>query len=144
MSNSLDALRSKVQNILTQNFSVGLDKDGAFTLEYESAKAWVKCWEQEETGRVFVRVEAPLLWGVKPTPELFKHIALHSDDFVFGHLWCLEQPDGILILFTHTLLGEYLDDEELMGAVITVVTAGNDLDDDLQGMFGGKRYADHV
>ena len=45
-------------------------------------------------------------------------------------------------MFSHTLLGDYLDPEELRSAIGAVATTGNDLDDEVQDRFGGERWAD--
>ena len=142
MSAQLDALKMKVQNILSQNLRLGLSKDGALTVLVDSSQTWVRCWEPADGQRRFVSIECPLIFDVQPTPEVFRYIALHADDKIYGHLSCSEGEDGLIIMFTHQLLGDYLDEEELLQAVYGVAGSGEDLDDELQGMFGGKRYAD--
>jgi hypothetical protein len=142
MSNKLLIVRDKVQKILSSNFNrVEIDRDGDITLRHESARMFVRCWAKEEDDApVIVAVESPLLLRVKPTPELFKHIALHSDDYVFGHLSAREGDDGVLVLFSYNLLGDYLDEEELLRACFGVLGTANDLDDELQSKFGGERF----
>lgn len=138
MASNLVAVKDKVQRILTNEFnSIDIDKNGRFSLRYESARLFVYAVDQEK--RVVINLECPLLFKVKPTPELYKHLALHGDDFFFGHLSATETDDGIVIMFTHSLLGDYLDEQELLQAVFGVLGKGNDLDDELQGKFGGEK-----
>ena len=59
----------------------------------------------------WVTLEVPLLLGVKETPQVFEHIALHADDYIFGHLNATRTDDGLLIRMSHALLGDYLDEE---------------------------------
>lgn len=140
MTDNLQRVKEKVQSILTSNFTVGLDRDGDFTIRHESAQGYVRCWQPEGAEHTIVRVEAPVLFGVQATPELFKHVALHAGDYVFGHLYAEETSDGIMLLYGHSLLGDYLDEQELLRAVGGVIGTANNLDDELQGMFGGKRF----
>ena len=136
-------VKEKVQNILVNNFNgVELTKQGGFTLRHESARAFVKVWAPDESERTFVSIEVPLLFNVKPTPQLFEHIALHADDHVFGHLSASQGDEGILVMFSHSLLGDYLDSEELTSAIYSVLGSGNHLDNELQAQFGGEVYHD--
>lgn len=137
---NLVAVRDKVQRILAARFAVELTPDNNFTLRHESARLFVRCWEPPDGQRVIVALEVPLLFNVKPTPEVFKYVALHGDDYIFGHLSARETENGAMLAFTHSLLGDYLDDEELIQAVIGVLGVGNDIDDQLQAQFGGEKY----
>jgi hypothetical protein len=42
----------------------------------------------------------------------------------------------------HTLLGDYLDEEELHWALYQLLNTADKLDDELKQKFGGKRLAD--
>jgi hypothetical protein len=37
-----------------------------------------------------VGIRVPLLFGCAPSAELFQHIALRADDYIFGHLSAFE------------------------------------------------------
>ncbi len=140
MSAQLDALRNKVQRILADEFgTIEVDKDGDFTLRHQSARVFVRCvdWGDDET---IVSVFAPILEGVPATPELFRWIAIEGSTYFFGHMSATEADDGIRVGFSHTLLGDYLDAKELITAVVGVLSTGNDLDDEMQTKFGGRRF----
>jgi hypothetical protein len=87
-----------------------------------------------------VNLWIPLLLEVKETPEVFEHIALHADDYIFGHLNAHRTDDGLTILLNHSLLGDYLDEDELMRAAVLMVSVADDLDDELKTQFGGRRF----
>ena len=141
MAANVAGVKAKVQEILANKFSgVELTKDGGLTLRNESARAFIRVWENGD--RAIINVEAPLLFKVKATPELFKHVALHADDYIFGHLSAKETDDGVMVLFTHSLLGDYLDSEELASTVIGILGVGNSIDDELQKQFGGEVFHD--
>jgi hypothetical protein len=140
MNPALPIVKEKVQKILTTKFShVELTQDG-FSLRHESARAFVRVWAHDDDSPIIIGVDCPVLFNVKPTPELFRYIALHGNDYIFGHLSADETDDGIMIMFTHSLLGDYLDEDELGRAVAGVLGTGNDIDDELKAKFGGNLF----
>lgn len=141
MAGDVAALKEKIQRYLTQNFNnITIDRDGDFSLRHESARVFVSAGSPKSADWTFASVWSPFLFGVKPTPELFEYVALHTDDTIFGHLYAHRTEDGVTLGFSQRLLGDYLDEEELTHAVVAVVTTANDLDDELQAKFGGKRF----
>ena len=143
MSNILET-KEKVQRHLSE-FVGGLEllPDGRLAFEYQSTKLVVAVNGNDSgTWAIFT---APVGFEVPTSPELFKWIALNTGNYLFGHLECLVQSEDdptATIIFSHTLLADYLDAEELRRAVTAVVTTADDLDDDVVARFGGKRYAD--
>ena len=51
-----------------------------------------------------------------------------------------EGDEGITVTFSHNLLGDYLDAEELMYAVGGVASSADELDDELVAKFGGRTF----
>jgi hypothetical protein len=140
---ALLVLKDKVQRYLGDMVgAVQVTPDGDYTFQLESARVFVKCWIWEGPGAGIVSITAPLLMGCKASPELFEHVALHADDWLFGHLSARRSAtDGeVDLFFNHVLLGDYLDPEELKRAAGAVIGTANDLDDQLQAKFGGKRF----
>jgi len=138
-------LRDKVQRTLTETFSdVRVDSDGDFAIPYESTSVFVRCSEQGEgdSKRTLVQIWAEVLSEVNPTPELFEFVATHADDWVFGHIFTIRDGESGLnrVLMRHTLLGDYLDAEELRSAVVGIVISADKLDDEMKDSFGGKRF----
>lgn len=139
MSAQLDALNLKVQRILTDRFgTVQIDGDGDYTLRYESARVFVGCSEWGEN--TVVRVFAPVLFGVPPTPELYEYVATEGGNYILGGLCARPGDGGVTLEFRYTVLGDFLDAEELAQAVMAVIFTANGLDDKLKPRFGGSRF----
>jgi hypothetical protein len=141
MAGDVAAVNAKVQQYLTQNFgNVNIDKDGDFSLRYGSARVFVSTTTADDADFTWVRLNVLVLTEVKETPEVLEYIALHANDYIFGHLSAYRNEDGLGIFLSHTLLGDYLDEQELVRAVGAVLGSAEDLDDELQAKFGGKRF----
>jgi hypothetical protein len=140
MSTNLLVLKDKVQRILTSEFNrVELDKDGGFTLRHESARMFIRCWEGDQ--KTFVRLTCPIVFDVQPSAELFEHVAKTGGHYIFGNVFVGEASDGsVTLLMQHTLLGDYLDDQELIQAVIAMLGSANEIDDELAARFGGRVF----
>ncbi|MFT4186982.1 MAG: YbjN domain-containing protein [Aeromicrobium sp.] len=141
MSNRQNVV-NKVQQYLTEIFSnVQLGSDGVLSLRDGSARLFVRVNQPREDGPTFIHLTAPLLYGVNDSPALHEYIAFHADDYVFGHASLYREDDGsVNVVMTHRLLGDYLDRDELGYAVSWMLSTADDLDDELQTQFGGKRF----
>jgi hypothetical protein len=141
MAGDLAAVRNKIQMYLTQNFSdVNIDSDGDFSIRNGSAKIFVRPWTSDDVDWTAINLEIQLLSGVKETSTVFEHLALHADDYHFGHLSASRGEDGLNIFLTHSVLGDYLDEAELCQAVGAMGGIADNLDDELKSLFGGTRY----
>lgn len=139
----LVSLKEKVQSYLTESGPISIDSDGDYSVEAGSSRVFVRIRDAADGAISIVSVWAPVLYEVRPSPELWKYLALESDSWIFGHLVAIEDDGGtVSILLGHRLLGDFLDREELNWAVYGIVGAVDDLDDELQAKFGGKRYVD--
>lgn len=142
MAADLDALRGKVQRMLTERLgTVQVDRDGDFTIRHGSAQVFVLCRAVDDSF-TYISVEAPLLRGVPKSPEFFERIAM-GNAFRFGSLTCWENsedPSTVNVVFGHRLLADYLDAEELMASLAAVAGSSDQLDDELQQQFGGQRF----
>ena len=137
---SVDDVTAKVQRILTQEFGrVSVDSSGAFLVEEGSATAFIQCVDLE--GMVVVELCAYVLVDVPLTSELFRYAALEAGH-VFGHMSVLddERSDLGILTFSHTLLGDFLDKEELLVALEWVLGTADEVDDELQARFGGEIF----
>lgn len=144
-SQNVLVIRDKVQRYLTDDFlrSVQIDRDGDFTAQYGSARIFIRVYDWAED-RAIVAVTVPLLFEVTPSQELFKYVATHSDDYIFGRLTLVERDEHCDVYFTHSLLGDFLDPEELKSVVGGMLSTAEKLDNELQGQFGGRRFHDDV
>jgi hypothetical protein len=132
-------LKDKVQRYL--NDAVGrveIDRDGDFTFQFGSSRIFIRCDALGEEHSV-VRFTMLLLIDVPPTPELYRYVATEGS-YTFGHLAIGEQDGRATIFYSHSLLGDYLDPEEFHAAVGAMVNTGDDLDNQLKQMFGGRLF----
>jgi hypothetical protein len=102
---------------------------------------------EEIEDQVFVNVSAPLLRGLSLTPELYRWVATEGTTYDVGcvQLYEVDEDDGSqtgFLRFVYTLLGDYLDEDELGTALWTVLFTADRLDDELQAQFGGRRWVD--
>jgi hypothetical protein len=142
----------KVQRLLTGPMNLRIDLQGdtigvRFTDSSTQIHIRVLDWGKTKDGepRSLVRISAPLLRGVTPTPALYEYLAREVPRFFFGSIavWDDEDEKGKLALtLGHTLLGDYLDEEELKAAMFGILGSADDLDDQLKQKFGGKRWVD--
>ena len=149
---SLNDLRENVGRILYEHLgdSVSTLGTGDFVVNHQSTKVHVRCLEQgsDDHHRTLVRLISPVLRDVQPSPELFEFIAYEGVAYVFGAL-SLHAPgveagtdELVTITMHHTLLGNFLDEEELIQALVTISLTADFLDDELRQRFGGSRAVD--
>ena len=140
---SIDDVKAKVQRILSDKLgSVRIDNDGDFVLQNGSSVGFVKVrsWGDDET---IVKVWSPILSKVKPSPQLYKWVATSGQERFFAHVRIIEgDSNQVMIILEHDLLGDYLDPDELMNTVLSVMLGADEWDDELQKMFGGERASD--
>jgi hypothetical protein len=142
----------KIQRILTGPMGLRVQLDGqmltvGFADSSTEVRMFVLDWGTGKDGepRTLVRLSAPILWGVRPSPALFEWIAKEGGQYFFGHVSVTDdpsEPGNLFVFMSHTLLGDYLDEDELAAAMWGVLGTADDLDDQLQQRFGGKRLAD--
>ena len=147
---TVDQVTMKVQRLLTGNMGLRIEViDGDFILRFSDVSTVLRVsildWSTpgSDEPETIVCLTAPVLFGVKPTPELFKWIAMEGNNTVFGHLRVMEdhpERGGLFIQFRHNLLGDYLDEKELEHAIWAVLHTADAIDDELQQRFGGTRF----
>lgn len=138
MSAIVDATTGKVQKYLTDAFNhVELDSGGGFGIRHESTRVFIRI--RDFGDNAVVNVFAPVVLGAPRSDALAKEVA--TSHYIFGHL-TIEDDDegGKNVLFSHRLLGDFLDPEELEEAVRAIAITANDLDDDFAARFGGTVF----
>ena len=145
---SVEEVRSKVQNLLVEGLGVEpiLEKGGSFRIEFSDASTAVYVVIEsfgEDEVHTLVTAYSTLLREVVATPELFEWIATEGTEFRFGHAHAFKAEDGTYVVeFRYSILADYLDEEELKYAVLQTHFTADELDDELQQRFGGKRWID--
>ena len=148
----LDATMMKVQRLLTGPMGLRISLQGeSITVTFTDSSTRVNlnftAWGQNKAGdaSTLVGLSCPLLWEVDPSPQLYEWIAREGGKYYFGHVAAYDDqsaPGKLFLMMKHTLLGDYLDEEELHWALYTMLNTADQLDDELKGKFGGKRLAD--
>jgi hypothetical protein len=150
----LDMTMMKVQRILTGPMGLRISLQGTtITVTFQDSSTRVNInftdWGKNKAGdpSTLVQISSPLLWEVDPTPQLYEWIAREGGKYYFGHVTAYDDSSAAGKLFlnmSHTLLGDYLDEEELHWALYSLLNTADKLDDELKGKFGGKRLADYA
>lgn len=143
-SDAILRLRDKVNGILTNDLGYKITVDGVGDTLVAFAGHHVFCWvscQEMKSGTTWIGIWVDLLKSMPKSPELFEYVALHSGDYIFGHLVVRpmpDQPEQMRAKISHSLLGDYLDAEELKVAFQCVISTADDLIPELKGKFGGK------
>lgn len=140
---SVAETRDKVQRILTKYLgSIMVVADGDFQVQHGSTACAISVRDWGD-GHTLVRLMAPVLRDAPASPELFRWVTTEGQYYRFGTMTAVEHDDGTVDLyFDHTLLGTFLDEDELMVAFGAVITTADALDDELEERFGGKKLFD--
>lgn len=146
----LNEVTAKVQRILAKNWRVELSASGGFYVRLESTGCRITCHQKPDDDDdgderpVYIAIRAAILFEVPVTDDLFRWVATEGAGYRFGnaHLFLDESETTAHLFFSHTLLGDYLDEDELNYAVAAVGFTADRLDDELLPLFGGRRAAD--
>jgi len=141
----------KVQRLLTGPMGLRVTLAGdtfsvAFREASTSVQVRVQDWGKDSEGepRTLVLITSLILKGVKASPALFEWVARNGGSRWFGHVEVLDDDASgtVYLVMSHTLLGDYLDEEELNIGLGAVLSSADEWDDELQKRFGGKRADD--
>ncbi len=144
---TFDQVKNKVLRMMAKNYNITTADDGDVILRHESAALSVSVveWHPDQEGlNTVVKVSAPILWEVKRTAALYEWVATTGQTYLFGRTACNAGADASLtnIAFEQNILGDNLDEPELVTTVTALLAIANNLDDELQKKFGGKRTSD--
>lgn len=139
-SGNVEALKQKIQKFLSQkNISYEVRPSGdLWVREGSTVVAIVPSDWNEQT---LVSVMAPVALDVKKvTAELTRFLSEKNHDLLFGK-FSLDSKDNS-VWYSHVLLGDYLDEEELFVAVAQVAIVADDYDEQVSKMARGRRWVD--
>jgi hypothetical protein len=148
---SIDQARAIVLKMLTEGMKmpVRIKENGSLlvTVKGYSTAAYLHFREQEFGGTApkqsFLNISAPLLRNVPESADLYKWIAINGTGFRLGSIEVFVEEGGTLfLLYRHTLLVDYLTQDELDTALWAVLATANEMDEWLKKTFGGKRWVD--
>src|SRR4051812_24584728 len=99
-----------------------LTGDESISFWHDWAKVFVTCSGRGEW--TIVGISIPLRTGLAASRELYRYVAT-TDSYLFGHLVVREYgaADSVSVSLVHVLLGDYLDREELIMTVESILRA---------------------
>jgi hypothetical protein len=140
---AVDQTRTKVRRIYTQKLgSVQVGIHDEFIIKHGSAVLFVTVSEGFGEKGTFVKLLIPLITDVPITDELFRFVATEGQGYMIGTLRANVNDDQKTAWMSlgHCLIGNDLDESELINATGALVTTADDLDDKLRERFGGNLY----
>ncbi|MFZ4434689.1 MAG: T3SS (YopN, CesT) and YbjN peptide-binding chaperone 1 [Microthrixaceae bacterium] len=147
-----EAVWELVHDTLAERFDAHVTDDNfrfdrtKFAVPTGSSTLFVKVAQRRRSQPVIVKIWSWLLTSAKPSPELFEYLAFSGERFDVGHLHATpggpEPGARVNVTFTHNFLGEHLDAESFTAVLRLMMDAADELDDELQDLFGGFRWTD--
>ena len=135
----VDSTKLKVQSYLIKLGNPALDEDGDLSLQSGSARVFVRVNAMGDDQSI-VESCCYALSKVTGTPALYEYVAT-KNNYRFCKLSLVVMDDGTgRVMVGHTLLGTYLDPDELLIAVSLVADLADNLDDEMKAKFGGERF----
>ena len=149
---TVDQTMMKVQRLLTGPIGLRIQLEGeTISVKFTDVSTQVHVriidWGKNKDGepRTLVRVSAPVSREVTPSPALYEYICREAPRNWFGTLNVVDDEVNkgkLAITMGHTLLGDYLDEEELASAMWGVLNSADEIDEVFKERFGGKRWVD--
>ncbi len=152
-----DEVRSKVLGYTKEIFSwAELDPDGDISFEFQSTKVWIDVVKmsrpeglkvkefvnEHQLPTTLVRIRAVLVADVPRSPALFQYVATDARRNLGSINIVLDDEGTCDLFFMYTLAGDDITSGELKHAAFIVATVANQLDDEVQQKFGGKRWTE--
>lgn len=135
---SVDAVKRQVLAILESNGLRWSEHDGDLTMRFSSALLWLRFVVVGH--QTVIALRAPILRRLPleaQGPALLARINELNCHSRFGK-WVL-YPDEQLVALEYDLLGDHLQENELMTAVTLIARLADQQDDVLQKEFGGEK-----
>ena len=133
---SLSETRDRIRLIVTDRVGcITIDRDGDLTFPAGHARMFIAV---KPFGRSHVvDVTGITNWEVPTTPKLFKHIAVHANRWVIGHLGCqLDAETGTAaVTFSHRLVAEGLEPDALMDTIRVVARSSDAIAQEIAARF---------
>ena len=140
-------VRSHVLMVLAKQMAVEVNDDGEIMLMHESVMCVVSvvAWDPKNAASdIVIQVRVPVLWEAPRTPVLYEWVATAGQKHMIGRVTCDPDPNPALtnLFMEYAIIVEDLADSMILNAVGALVTAVNDVDEEWQKHFGGKRSID--
>ncbi|KAB8140984.1 YbjN domain-containing protein [Chloroflexia bacterium SDU3-3] len=134
-------LHNKLERYLQQkNVDYTIDKDGDIVLQQGSTQVFVRAVDWSESQTV-VRLFSPIsLQITRFSSEIGQRILEENYKLLFGKFSL--DTNNKTIWFEHALLGDYIDPEEFISAIVAIAMTADEYDEMISNMVGGKRAID--
>jgi hypothetical protein len=145
--NGSGALNTKVENLLREalpDVDFVNEGPGNWGARNESILVRVMVNTEDFPEKPFVDVVAFVLLDVKDDLKIYKYL-MTEKSYIFNK-WEIEQgqENGTINLYlTARVLIEDMDASELEFAIMSTAVIADDIDEEMQRLFGGKRCLDH-
>jgi hypothetical protein len=145
--NSSSAINTKVENLLREalpDVSFVDEGPGSWGARNESVLIKVVVNTEDFPDKPFVDVIGFVLLNVKDDLKIYKYL-MTDKSFIFNK-WEIEpgEDNGTIHLYlTARVLIDDLDASELAFAIMTTAVIADDIDEEIQKMFGGKRCLEY-
>jgi hypothetical protein len=136
----VDEIQIRVQKYLSKELgNISVDEDGIIEFPFSSTKVTIGV--KELMGEVVVEVFSPVIFEPKNISGLYEK--LNVLNMVSPVSWVyIELDNSSLVIAKYTVLGEFLDFEELRYAISIVCNSADSLDEDMAKEFKAKRFID--
>ena len=136
----VDEIQIRVQKYLSKELgNISVDEDGIIEFPFSSTKVTIGV--KELMGEVVVEVFSPVIFEPKNINGLYEK--LNVLNMVSPVSWVyIELDNSSLVIAKYTVLGEFLDFEELRYAISIVCNSADSLDEDMAKEFKAKRFID--
>ena len=138
---SVSKVQKRVQDILSSELgSVRVSADGSIKVPYESTMVNISVeeWLNDQSIVVLTGIIAS---DSQSNASVYEWINTQNSGLRMGNIYHLPGKKNFTIL-SYSLLGDFLDPDELTNALRAVVLLADKLDDEFIQKFGGSRYAD--
>jgi hypothetical protein len=137
-SRALQTLRDKVERYLNEHFGTySKDGEGDYTVDFGETRVFVcpRPWSQDKT---IVQLFTVLNTDLPLSGELTHFLCSENLNLLFGH-FALHKAQR-QVWFGHTLLGDFLDPDELVTGLSAVALSANKYAPLIQSRFGGQIF----
>ncbi|MFH1331040.1 MAG: hypothetical protein ABIJ48_10370 [Actinomycetota bacterium] len=139
---STDEVRAKVRRILQNKLGNVKTQGDDFFVRHGSTGCRLTFHEVDRVN--LVNLSSPILFEVPLTPALYEEVARRTGKFRFGSICLREEKGKGNLFFEGALIGDTLDEDELMFPLVAIVTTADRLDDEFRPRFGGRRLEDRA
>lgn len=135
MADHTEKVQKRIEEILSAAGYPYTVEDGRARVEYGSTAVFISAHQWQERYTI-VELVAPVLQEVPASAALLERLNEQNEKLYFGKAYWRNDE----VWLAHNLLGDRLDNEELIASVGILAVVADHLDDELKKKFGGRRF----